>query len=205
VSAIQVNHIKKVMVLSSIGAHIGRGAGPIDGLAYLESKLNELSEVQAVYLRPSYFYYNFFSMIPLIKNMGIMGSNMHADHNLVLTHTSDIADIASDYLLSDKFNGKEILYISSDTKTLREATSAIGKSIGKPDLAWVQFTDEQSLNGALQAGLSHTLAEGYTTMGTAIASKELEADFWKNKEKAVTGKVKLDDFVQEFAGAFAHS
>ncbi len=205
VSAIQANHIKKVMVLSSIGAHMGRGAGPIDGSAYLESKLNELSDIQTVCLRPSYFYYNFFSMIPLIKNMGIMGSNMPADHNLVLTHTSDIADIASDYLLADKFNGKEILYISSDVKTLGEVSSAIGKSIGKPDLSWVQFTDEQSLNGALQAGLSHTIADGYTTMGAAISSKELEADYWKNKEKAAIGKVKLDDFVQEFAGAFAHS
>ena len=205
VAAIQANHLKKVMVLSSIGAHMGKGAGPIDGLAYLESKLNKLSDVQAVYLRPSYFYYNFFSMIPLIKNMGIMGSNMPADHNLVLTHTSDIANIASDYLLADKFNGKEILYISSDTKTLAEVTSAIGKSIGKPELAWVQFTDEQSLNGALQAGLSPTLAEGYTTMGAAITSQELEADYWKNEEKVAIGKVKLEDFIQEFAGAFAHS
>ena len=205
VSAIQANHLKKVMVLSSIGAHLGRGAGPIDGLAYLESKLNELSDIQAVYLRPSYFYYNFFNMIPLIKNMGIMGSNMPADHNLVLTDTSDIADIASDYFLNDKFNGKEILYISSDVKTLGEVTSAIRESIGKPDLSWVQFTNEQSLNGALQAGLSQTLAEGYTTMGAAISSKELEADYWKNKEKATIGKVKLNDFVQQFAVAFAHS
>ncbi len=205
ISAIQANQLKKVVVLSSVGAHMGRGAGPIDGLAYLESKLNELSDIQAVYLRPSYFYYNFFSMIPLIKNMGIMGSNMPADHNLVLTDTSDIADIASDYLLNDKFNGKEILYISSDVKTLGEVTSAIGKSIGKPELSWVQFTDEQSLNGALQAGLSHTLAEGYTTMGAAIASKEIEADYWKNEGKVIIGKIKLNDFVQQFAGAFAHS
>lgn len=205
VAAIQANHLKKVMVLSSIGAHIGRGAGPIDGLAYLESKLNELSDVQAIYLRPSYFYYNFFSMISLIKNMGIMGSNMPADHKLVLTHTTDIADIASDYLLEDKFNGKEILYISSDEKTLAEVTSTIGNNIQKPDLAWVQFTDEQSFGGAVQAGLSETLAEGYTTMGAAITSQELEADYWKNKEKVAVGKIKLDDFAKEFAAVFAQS
>ena len=90
VSAIQANHLKKVMVLSSIGAHMGRGAGPIDGLAYLESKINELGDIQSVYLRPSYFYANFYSMIPLIKNMGFMGSNMPADHQLILTHTADI-------------------------------------------------------------------------------------------------------------------
>jgi uncharacterized protein YbjT (DUF2867 family) len=205
VAAIQANHLKKVMVLSSIGAHMGRGAGPIDGLAYLESKLNELPDIQAVYLRPSYFYYNFFSMISLIKNMGIMGSNMPADHKIVLTHTTDIANIASDYLLEDKFNGKEILYISSDEKTLGEVTSTIGNNIQKPDLAWVQFTDEQSFGGAVQAGLSETIAEGYTTMGAAITSQELEADYWKNKEKVAIGNIKLADFAKEFVAVFAQS
>jgi uncharacterized protein YbjT (DUF2867 family) len=205
ISAIQENHVKKVMVLSSIGAHMGKGAGPIDGLAYLESKLNEVADIQVVYLRPSYFYYNLFSMIPLIKNAGFMGSNMPADHTLVLTHTSDIVDIASRYLLEDKFNGKEILYISSDARLISEITSILGQSIGKPELTWVQFTDEQSLNGMMQAGLSETISKGYTTMGSAISSKEIEADYWKNVDKVAFGKVKLEDFAKEFAGVFAHA
>ncbi|MDZ7900564.1 MAG: NAD(P)H-binding protein [Arcicella sp.] len=205
VAAIQKNQVQKVAVLSSIGTHMGKGAGPIDGLAYLELKLNEVSDIQAVYLRPSYFFYNFFSMIPLIQNAGFMGSNMPADHTLVLTHTADIADVASQYLLEDKFNGKEVVYISSDVKLISEITATLGESIGKSDLAWVQFTDEQSLGGMLQAGLPETIANGYTTMGSAISSKELEADYWKNEDKVAKGKVSLADFAKEFAGAFGNS
>jgi uncharacterized protein YbjT (DUF2867 family) len=200
-TALQTNHIKKVLVLSSVGAHMINGAGPVDGLAYLEKLLNELTDVQTIFLRPSYFYYNFFSMIPLIKNMGIMGSNISADHKIALTHTNDIADAAIDVLLNDKFNGKQIIYIASDEKTFKEVANVLGNSIGKPDLAWVEFTDEQSLAGMLQSGLSQTLATGYTEMGKAIRSKAMEADYWINKPTQL-GKVKLADFANEFAIAF---
>jgi uncharacterized protein YbjT (DUF2867 family) len=199
--AIQANNIKKVLVLSSVGAHMIHGAGPVDGLAYLEKVLNELLDVQKVFLRPSYFYYNFLSMIPLIKNMGIMGSNVSADHKIALTHTNDIADAATDILLNNTFNGKQIVYIASDEKTFKEITTVLGNSIGKPDLAWVEFTDEQSLGGMLQSGLSETIANGYTEMGKALKSKAMEADYWMNRP-AQLGKVKLEDFANEFAIAF---
>jgi hypothetical protein len=38
-----------------------------------------------------------------------------------------------------------------------------------------------------------------------IWNKELEADYWKNEDKAAKGKVSLEDFAKEFAGAFANS
>jgi uncharacterized protein YbjT (DUF2867 family) len=199
--AIQANNITKVLVLSSVGAHMINGAGPVDGLAYLEKLLNKLEDVQTVFLRPSYFYYNLFSMIPLIKNMGIMGSNIPADHKIALTHTNDIADVATDVLLNNKFNGKQIIYIASDERTFKEISTLLGNSIGKPDLAWVEFTDEQSLSGMLQSGLSQTIANGYTEMGKAIRSKAMEADYWINRPEQL-GKMKLEDFAKEFTLAF---
>ncbi len=201
IAAIQNNQVKNVVVLSSVGAHMRNGAGPVDGLAYLESRLNEITDVNAVYLRPSYFYYNLLSMIPLIKNAGIMGSNQPATHKIVLTHTSDIAAVAEEKLLHLDFNGKQVVYISSDEKTWGEITSTLTKAIGKENIPWVEFTDQQSLEGMLQAGLPETIAKGYTAMGAALRSGEMEADYWKNKP-AQFGKVKLEDFVKEFVAAY---
>jgi uncharacterized protein YbjT (DUF2867 family) len=201
IAAIQKNNIKRVLVLSSVGAHMVNGAGPVDGLAYLEKLLNELADVQTVFLRPSYFYYNLFSMIPLIKNMGIMGSNISADHKIALTHTNDIVNVATDVLSNNTFNGKQILYIASDERTFKEITAVLGNSVGLPDIAWVEFTDDQSLDGMLQSGLSQTIANGYTEMGKALRSKVMEADYWNNRP-AHLGKIKLEDFANEFAFAF---
>lgn len=201
IDAIKNNGVRKVVMLSSMGAHMINGAGPVDGLAYLEQQLNALAGVDALYLRPSYFYYNLFSMIPLIKQAGIMGSNQPASHKLVLTHTSDIAAVAAEALLSLSFTGKSVRYIASDEKTWAEITEALGNAVGKNNLPWVEFTDEQSLEGMLQAGLDNTFAEGYTAMGKALRSGEMEADYRKNRSGQL-GNIKLNDFAKEFAAAY---
>ncbi len=198
--AIKKSSVKNIVVLSSVGAHMGTGAGPVDGLAYLESKINEL-DVNAVYLRPSYFYYNLFSMIPLIKHAGIMGTNQPASHKLVLTHTSEIASVAAEQLLKLNFTGKKVIYIGNDERTWADITNVLSRSIGKENIPWVEFTDEQSLNGMLQAGLNPAIAKGYTNMGAALRSGEMEADYWKNHPQQL-GKIKLEDFAKEFAAAF---
>jgi uncharacterized protein YbjT (DUF2867 family) len=203
-NAITANGIKQVVVLSSVGAHMKNGAGPIDGLAYLEGKLNELPDVNAVYLRPSYFYYNIYSMIPLIKNAGIMGGAQPASHKMVLTDTSDIAEVATEVLLKPDFKGKSVRYIASDEQTWADITKAISEAIEKPDLPWVEFTDEQSLDGMLKAGLNPSIAEGYVAMGNALRSGEMEADYLENKPKQL-GKVKLEDFVKQFAEVYKMS
>jgi uncharacterized protein YbjT (DUF2867 family) len=201
ISAIAANNIKYVVQLSSIGAHMKKGAGPVDGLAYLEDKLEALKDLNAVHLRPSYFYYNLFSLIPLIKNAGIAGGSQSADHKIVLTHTNDIAEVAAEVLLKLDFKGKSVKYISSDERSWAEVAHVLGKSIGIPNLPWVEFTDEQSLSGMLQAGLSKTIADAFVQMGKALRINEMESDYWKNRP-ATLGKVKLEKFAEEFAAAY---
>ena len=73
--AIKASGVKYVVNLSSIGAHLAEGCGPVSGLYRVEHSLNTLTEVHIKHLRPAYFYYNLLSNIGLIKGMGIIGSN----------------------------------------------------------------------------------------------------------------------------------
>lgn len=201
VQAVKVNQIKKVVVLSSVGAHMRKGAGPVDGLAYLEQQL-EAAGTDNKFLRPSYFYYNLFSQIPLIKGMGIMGANMgSADTKLVLTHTDEIADAAAEELLNLSFTGSSVRYIASDERSTVEIATVLGKAIGKDNLQWIPFSDEQMKAGLLQAGLAEVFAQGYTEMGVALRSGEMEADYWNNRP-AKLGNIKLEDFAKEFAAVY---
>jgi hypothetical protein len=145
--------------------------------------------------------YNLFSMIPLIKGMNIMGSNFGGTgEKLVLTHTNDIADALAEELLNLNFTGHSVRYIASDEREPAEIAVVLSDAIGKSGIPWVTFTDEQSLEGMLQAGLVPTVAHAYTDMGKAIRTGLLQADYWKNKP--VLGAVKLEDFAKEFAGAY---
>ena len=201
INALKANDVKYAVVLSSIGAHMGNGAGPIDGLSDLEKKLYDLTNLNVKNLRPSYFMMNFLGMIPMIKGMNIMGSNFGGNsRKLVLTHTSDIAAAATEELLALNFIGQTVRYISSDERTPKEIATVLGNAIGKPGIPWVVFTDEQALAGMLQAGISQSLAKAYTEMGKALREGAAEEDYWKNRP--TLGSVKLEDFAKEFAAAF---
>ena len=202
VQAINDSGIKKIVQLSSIGAHLGYGAGPINGLAYLEQQLHQLDDVAVLSLRPSYFMTNFYTMVDLIKNAGIMGSNFgQGDQNMVLVHPSDIAAVAAEHLLALDFTGHSHQYISSDVRTFDEIGRVIGSAIGKPELSWVKFSDEEAYNGMLGAGLKATNADGYLEMGQGINSGIVQEDYFKSGATP-QGKVTLEDFAKEFAQAF---
>jgi uncharacterized protein YbjT (DUF2867 family) len=201
IAAIKANNIKNVVVLSSIGAHMGNGAGPVDGLADYEDLLHRLTDVNIKVLRPSYFMYNLFTMIPLIKNMQIMGSNFGGNgEKLALVHTNDIAAAAAEELLALNFTGYTIRYVASDERTAVEVAAVLSNAVNKPGIPWVEFSDDQSLQGMKQAGLSEDFAEGYTTMGRALREGKMQEDYWKNHP--VLGIVKLEDFASEFASAY---
>ncbi|MBX9781864.1 MAG: NAD(P)H-binding protein [Chitinophagaceae bacterium] len=201
INAITSNNIKKIVVLSSVGAHMGNGAGPVDGLADLEKKLATLTDVNVKFLRPSYFMYNLFGMIPLIKGMNLMGGNYgNTDEKLALVHTNDIAEAAAEELLKLDFTGQTVRYIAGDERHPNEIAEVLSAAIGKPGIPWVVFSDEQALGGMLQSGLPETLAQGYTDLGKALRTGEAQTDYWKHKP--VLSKTKLEDFAKEFAGAF---
>ena len=202
VEAVSAAKIKNVVLLSSIGAHMKTGAGPIDGLAYLEDKLRAVKNLNVNALRPSYFFYNLYSQAGLIKNAGITGSNFgDTDEKLVLTYTGDIAKVVTAELLALSFTGFNITYIASDERHPNEIAEVLGAAVNKAGTPWITFTDEQSTQGMLVAGLNPVFAKLYTDMGKAIREGKLQEEYWKNRPE-VLGDYKLEDFAKEFAVAY---
>lgn len=202
VTSIKQSGVKNVVQLSSIGAHMGQGAGPIDGLAYLEKRLDTIDGINVVKLRPSYFFTNFYTMIDMIKHAGILGSNMgNGDQQLVLTHPDDIAAAAASNLLTLDFKGQSVVYVSSDIKLLSEIAKVLGAAIGKPELPWIGFSDEDALQGMLQAGVPEANAKEYVQMGKSIREGLIQQDYFDRKEQP-NGKVTLEDFAREFAQVY---
>lgn len=192
--------IKRVIMLSSIGADLPKGTGPIAGLYGIEKIYNGLENTSVTFLRAGYFYTNFYNDVPMIKGAGIMGGNFSSETIIPLVHPEDIATAAAEELQKNT-SGKNVRYIVSDVREPKEIASTIGSAIGKPELPWVEFTDEQSLGGMTQAGLPLEIAELYTEMGSGLKSGIIAEDFLKNNH-AVEGKIKLEDFAKEFASKF---
>src|SRR5579862_1997208 len=97
--AIKSSGVKRVVNLSSIGAHLDGGTGPIAGLHDVEQALNTLEGVSITHLRAGIFFINFFFDIRLIRKMGIMGNNYGEKTRLVMAHPRDIAAAAAEELV----------------------------------------------------------------------------------------------------------
>jgi uncharacterized protein YbjT (DUF2867 family) len=199
--AIQASGVKNVVNLSSVGAHMPEGCGPVSGLHYVEKALNELDDVNVKHLRAGFFYTNFLTSVDMVKHMGIMGGNYGEESKLVLVHPEDIAQVAAEELQNLSFKGKSITYVVSDEKTTSEMAAAFGKSIGMDDLRWVNFSDEETFAGMQQAGIPDEIARNYTEMGAAMRSGEMVSDYKINSPSSY-GKIKLQDFAPQFGSVY---
>lgn len=144
-AAVKASGVKYVVNLSSIGAHMPDGCGPVSGLYYSEQAFNSLEGVNVKHLRPGFFYYNFFGNIGMIRHMGIIGGNYGAGARMALVHPDDIAEVAAAELSALDFEGKSIRYVVGEEKTTDEIATVLGAAIGKPDLKWVDFSDEDTM------------------------------------------------------------
>jgi uncharacterized protein YbjT (DUF2867 family) len=197
--AIRDTAVKYVVNLSSIGAHMPEGCGPVSGLYRVEAALNELEDVNVKHLRPAYFYHNLLAQADMIKHAGIMGANF-GESAFPIVHPADIAEAAAEELLNLGFTGHSIRYIVGTEATGTELAGTVGEAINKPGLQWVVFTDEQYLEGAVGAGLNEEVARNYTEMGRAIRTGEMNVEY--NKNKPAFSKIKPADFAREFASVF---
>ncbi|PSR53965.1 NAD-dependent dehydratase [Adhaeribacter arboris] len=200
--AIRATGVKYVVNLSSMGAHMPEGCGPVSGIYYVEQALNELEGVAVKHLRPGFFYYNFLANAGMVKHMGIIGGNYGSDTKMVLVATDDIAEVAAEELLNLNFTGKSVRYIVSDERRTQEIATIFGQAVGKPDLHWVDFPDQDTLGAMLQNGLPEDVAKNYTEMGAAIRSEEMFSDYRQQKSIKLS-KTKLEAFAPSFAQAYA--
>jgi len=202
VEAIRKSGVTYVVNLSSIGAHMAEGCGPVSGLHFVEKEFESLTDVHVLHLRPASFYYNFLNSVGMLKHTGMIGNNF--GNTLVMVDPNDIADVAADALMKRAFTGKTHLYIVSDERTADDVATILGEAVNKKNLVWTLFTDEQTLNGMKQAGVPTNLAENLTEMGSALRRGDMTADYFKSKNVA-HGKRKLEQFASAFAEAYRNA
>lgn len=198
--AIEQSGVKRVVHLSSIGAHMSEGNGLLKFHYEVEQILNALpADVSLTSLRPVGFYYNMLAFIPTIKTQGTIIANYGGDDKEPWVSPLDIAAVAAEELVKP-FTGRNVRYIASDEASPNEVAQILGNAIGKPDLKWTVISDEQLLNGLLAAGMNPDTAKGYVAMNASRRGGVLYEDYYRNRP--VLGNVKLTDYAREFAKAF---
>src|ERR1700732_1786801 len=182
--------------LSSFGADVPEGTGPIAGLHSSEQKLNAIGGLNVLHVRAGYFMENNLLAIGMIQGMGIFGHALLPDLKLPMAATRDVGDYAARRLLHLHFSGKQTRELLGERDlSMTEATAVIARGIGKPDLRYVQFPYDQVQQVLEQMGIPPKKAAVYIEMFKAINAGVLAAQEARSREN--TTPTSFEKFVQE--------
>jgi uncharacterized protein YbjT (DUF2867 family) len=202
--AIKQSGIKRVVNLSSFGAHLQERAGILAGSRSVEKLLNELpADTIITHIRPTSFYTNMYGYVEMIKNTGFIAANYGADKIIPWVSPEDIAAAITEEF-SITHIGRKVRYVASEELTGYETAKVLGDAIGKPDLQWILIEDEQVQTRLKAAGMNPKVADDLVEMFSSFYKGLVTEDYYRNKP-SVMGKVKLVDFAKQFAESFKQS
>lgn len=197
VAAVKAAGVKRVVHLSSWGAHLEKGTGFITGSYHAEQLLNTLDNV--THLRAGSFYTNLYNFAGMIKHAGFIGTNYGGDDKVVMVHPKDIATVAAEELVKEK--SEPVRYVASVDITASAAAKVIGAAIGKPDLQWITLSDEAVTKALLERGMTPAQVAPMVELGAAIHSGAMRSDYDLHPPKEM-GRTTIEEFAKEFSAAF---
>src|ERR1700723_2029297 len=167
--AVKESGLRYAVHLSSYGAQVPEGTGPVVGLHSSEQKLNAISGLNVLHLRAAYFMENNLAAIGMIHGMGLVGNALLPDLKIPMAATRDVGDYAAQRLLHLDFSGKQTRELLGERDlSMTEATAVIALGIGKPDLRYEQFPYDQVQQALTQLGVPPKGAAMYIEMYKAI-------------------------------------
>ena len=132
VTAVQENKIKRVVLISSLGAGAADNQGTVTYTGQMERVFDQL-EANILALRPGYFMENFLLQAPSIQAEGAFSFTYDPAHDIPFISTDDIAHAAVRYLMDPTWSGHwKLNLMGPENITLTEAATRLSTLSGKP-------------------------------------------------------------------------
>lgn len=186
----------RVVLLSSVGANLAAGTGPIQYLHGLENALRETG-VPAIFLRAAFFMENWGGSLASALATGALHYGIRSDVKLPQVATADIGRTAARLLLEPPPKGTRVVEIEGPAPlTLDQTAAVLGKVAGKPVRA-VSIPPEAQVEALVGLGMSREEASLLGEMSTAVNEGRLG---WEGHEHVV-GTVTLEQRLRELLAA----
>jgi len=201
-AAIAEANIQYAVTLSSLGAQHPEKTGPIVGLHSMEQKLNRISGLNVLHLRPAQFMENLFMSMAALRSMGILPGGSPGDARQPWIATKDIGAYAARRLHARDFSGSSTQELLGPRDyTMKEVATTIGNAIGKPSLGYMQVPFMMLEPALVQMGLPKSTAALLIEMWKAMNSGLLTPQELRSANNMTS--TTLESFADEmFAPAF---
>ncbi len=193
--AVKAASVPHVVLLSSVGADLPDGTGPIKGLHYAENLLRGTGAVLTA-IRAGYFQENLGGVVAPAKQQGIFPNfTPSADYPMPMINTKDIGMLAAESLLA-KPRQSENVDLHGPAYSQRQLATMLGKALGK-ELQIVNIPESEWIGAMTKSGLPRSVAELYAEMYGAFAKGIIKP----RGDRMVEGKTPIDDVVKYLASA----
>ena len=173
--AIKESGISRVVNLSSIGAHLADGTGPIAGL-YPVEKLLEDAAPNVTHVRAAFFFENFLPHVESIKSAGSIFLPISGSKRLPMISTRDIGEAAARRLLDTSWSGRSTMGLHGPADlSFDEAAAAISEGLGREvkHVKVDEITVKQAMLGmGLGENITGLLLEMYRAIETELLKPE---------------------------------
>ncbi|MBD3332745.1 NAD(P)H-binding protein [candidate division GN15 bacterium] len=190
--AITANGISNVVLISSVGAHLGQGVGPVSALRQVEEIFSEVADNLTI-LRPTFFMENFLISAATISEHSHVFLPVKAETRLSMVATEDIAEAAAEALTKPVEGIRvEPLHGPKDY-SFGEAAEIIGDALGQ-EVRLVTITPDQAIEALTSMGATRHVAETMVELYSAIDSGHFKDDHPRTEQ--TTTRTTLEDFCQ---------
>lgn len=171
-SALRAARVPRVVNLSSIGAELPRGTGPIAGLHAQEQRLDALAGLDLLHLRPGSFMENLLPLATAVAAMDALPGMEAPDAAIPMVASADIAAVAARELATPRHRGALVLHARRHV-TMREAAATIGMAIGKPGLQYLQTPPAEAKAMLREQGFSADAADQIEALARWLSTSPL--------------------------------
>ena len=186
-TAIENSSPEKLVALSSVGAHLPSGTGPIITNRMLEQALGG-SDIPTTFVRAGSFMENWNSVLDTVKSEGILPSFFQPlDKNIPQVATEDIGRVAAEAML-ETTEGTQIKELAGLPYSPNDVAAAFSKVLGK-EVKAIAVPEEQWME-IMKTFASRRNAEAYYEMFQAANSDFLTFE----TENQIRGEVTIENY-----------
>jgi uncharacterized protein YbjT (DUF2867 family) len=198
VEAIAAARVPRVVFLSSIGADLPSGTGPVVSLHEQEERLRDLTGVDVLVLRPGSFFENFAHALPLIEDEGILADTVAPEVVIPMIAAADVAAAAADALTTREWTGVEVRELLGERDlSYAEAAAILGEALARPGLPYVQIPEADMQAALCQAGFSPDMARLQLELNRALSDGTVVAG--EPRSSRNTAPTSFEAFATELA------
>ena len=191
--ALEKTGVPHVVLLSSVGADVPAGTGPIATVHQAEQVLGALPKTRLTAVRAAYFMENLLGLLHPMKTDGVLPTfSGTTEYAFPMVATRDIGEVAASALLEAP-KANQIIELSGPKEaSISDAARAFGAALGR-DVKAVAVPIDGLVPAMTGMGMSAHMAGLYREMTEAFDAGKC---MFSGKHRTVRGKVSIEEFAK---------